>query len=462
MATTDTATATTEKQLYGPGFMAALLLGTTLNPINSSIIATALVSIATDFGVTAVQTALLVSALYLVSAVCQPLMGRLAIRYGARTVFIAGLVLVAVGGAIGWTAPGIAWLVVSRAVLGLGTSAAYPTAMMMIHLRAVGARAPMPNGVLSLMAAAGHITAAVGLPIGGLLITAFGWRAVFAINVPLSLIALPSTLLWVPRDGLDDRDQHIPAMKHLDPLGILLFGGAVTALLVFLNGMTHPQWWLAAVVGLFAVALVLWERRHASPFLDVRMLARNGSLQRTYLRLMLSFAVMYGVLYGVSQWLEQARGIDPGLVGVLMLPMSVLSATASLVIGRWKWVRRVLAACSALIVAGAGLLWAASASNSLLWPVIALSVFGTSMGLGNVANQTMLYLKSSHEDLGTNSGFYRTASYIGGFVATGLIGAAFAGGANDAGLLSFAGVFAILGAALVVLSLADRGIPKSS
>lgn len=320
----------------------------------------------------------------------------------------------------------------------------------------------MPNGVLSLMAAAGHITAAVGLPIGGLLITAFGWRAVFAINVPLALIALSSTLLWVPRDGLDDRDQHIPAMKHLDPLGILLFGGAVTALLVFLNGMTHPQWWLAAVVGLFAVALVLWERRHASPFLDVRMLARNGSLQRTYLRLMLSFAVMYGVLYGVSQWLEQARGIDPGLVGVLMLPMSVLSATASLVIGRWKWVRRVLAACSALIVAGAGLLWAASASNSLLWPVIALSVFGTSMGLGNVANQTMLYLKSSHEDLGTNSGFYRTASYIGGFVATGLIGAAFAGGANDAGLLSFAGVFAILGAALVVLSLADRGIPKSS
>lgn len=62
----------------------------------------------------------------------------------------------------------------------------------------------------------------------------------------------------------------------------------------------------------------------------------------------------------------------------------------------------------------------------------------------------------------TNSGFYRTASYIGGFVATGLIGAAFAGGANDAGLLAFAVVFAVLGAALVVLSLADRGIPKSA
>lgn len=85
-----------------------------------------------------------------------------------------------------------------------------------------------------------------------------------------------------------------------------------------------------------------------------------------------------------------------------------------------------------------------------------------SMGLGNVANQAMLYLKSSTEDLGTNSGFYRTASYLGGFVATGLIGAAFAGGADDAGLLAFAVVFVILGAALVVMSFADRGIPDSA
>lgn len=460
MATTNTATP--EKQLYGPGFMVALLLGTTLNPINSSIIATALVSIGTDFGVTAVQTALLVSALYLVSAVCQPLMGRLATRYGARAVFIAGLVLVAAGGVIGWVAPSIEWLVVSRAVLGLGTSAAYPTAMMMIQLRAVASQAPMPRRILSLLAAAGHITAAIGLPVGGLLIATFGWRAVFAINVPLGLIALVCTLLWVPREGLDDRDRHIPALKHLDPLGILLFGGMVTALLVFLNAMAHPQWWLAVVVVFFAVALVLWERRHASPFLDVRMLARNGALQRTYLRLMLTFAVMYGVLYGVSQWLEQGRGIEPGLVGMLMLPMSVLSATASLVIGRWKWVRPVLAGSSALIVAGAALLWAASASDSVLWPVLALAVFGISMGLGNVANQAMLYLKSSPGDVGTNSGFYRTASYIGGFVATGLIGAAFAGGADDAGLLTFAVVFVLLGATLVVLSLVDRGIPKSA
>ncbi|PCE27094.1 hypothetical protein BWP39_09930 [Paraburkholderia acidicola] len=73
-----TVASTQGEVLFPAGFVAALLLGVTLNPINSSILAKALVSIAGDFHATAMKTALLVSVLYLVSAVCQPLMGRMA------------------------------------------------------------------------------------------------------------------------------------------------------------------------------------------------------------------------------------------------------------------------------------------------------------------------------------------------------------------------------------------------
>ncbi|WP_217167767.1 MFS transporter [Streptomyces sp. AC512_CC834] len=455
-------TTTPESRVFSRGFTWTLLFGVTLNPINSSIIATALVSIADDLGVTAVQTALLVSALYLVSAICQPLMGRLATRYGARSVFMSGIVLVGIGGAVGWVTPNISWLVVSRLIIGLGTSAAYPTAMMMINLKAEAAEVPLPSRILSLVAAAGQVTAAIGLPLGGALVAGFGWRSVFVINVPLAVVSLIATLVFVPRGALDRRDRSASFTQHMDPVGILLFAGLMTALLGFLSDLADPRWWLLAVFAGVALALAYWERRQRSPLVDVRMLARNGALRRTYVRLIMTFTVMYGALYGVGQWLEEARGVDPGGIGLLMLPMSVMSAVVALMLGKSHSIRLMLVGTAVFVVAGGGFLWLSGAQDRLVWPVIAMAFLGVAMGLGNVGNQAMLYLKSTPDQIGVNSGFYRTASYIGGFIATGLIGATFPDGATDGGIILFAIVFAALGAALLLISLADPRIPRTS
>ena len=69
---------------FGPRLMAPLLIGSVLNPVNSTMIATGLVAIGHDFGVGAAQTAWLVASLYLASAVAQPAMGRLADLLGQR------------------------------------------------------------------------------------------------------------------------------------------------------------------------------------------------------------------------------------------------------------------------------------------------------------------------------------------------------------------------------------------
>src|SRR5450830_662810 len=58
-----------------------------------------------------------------------------------------------------------------------------------------------------------------------------------------------------------------------------------------------------------AVALVHWERRSRSPLIDVRMLAKNAPLQRTYLRQILTYLATYAVMYGSSQWMEQSKGL---------------------------------------------------------------------------------------------------------------------------------------------------------
>ena len=86
---------------FGPRFVTPLFMGSALNPINSSVIATALVSIAVAMGVPVGQTSILISSLYLTCAVAQPAAGRLAEEFGPRRVFLAGIAIVLAGGIIG-------------------------------------------------------------------------------------------------------------------------------------------------------------------------------------------------------------------------------------------------------------------------------------------------------------------------------------------------------------------------
>ena len=74
--------------------------------------------------------------------------------------------------------------------------------MLLIRRRArdAGLEKP-PGGVLGGLQIAGSATASLGLPVGGALVGAFGWRSVFFVNVPVALIALAATLAWVPPDG---------------------------------------------------------------------------------------------------------------------------------------------------------------------------------------------------------------------------------------------------------------------
>jgi len=148
------------------------------------------------------QTAALVTALYLATAIAQPTAGKAAEVLGPRRVFLAGIIMVAVGGLAGGFAQDLITLLISRVLIGLGTSCAYPTAMLLIRRRAQDAGLDKPpGGVLGGLQIAGIATASLGLPVGGVLVGALGWRSVFFVNVPLALIALVAALAWVQPTG---------------------------------------------------------------------------------------------------------------------------------------------------------------------------------------------------------------------------------------------------------------------
>lgn len=448
----------------GPGFRARLtaplLLGSLLNPLNTTMISTALVAIAHTFGIGAADTAWLISVLYLASAVAQPVLGKLADALGPRRVFLAGLVVVIASGLVGTFAPSFGWLIASRLLLGIGTSAAYPAAMAVLRdeSRRVGRATPRP--VLARLSFAALGSAAVGPTLGGLLVMVVGWRGIFAVNVPVALIALGSALLWIPADPPRTRgaDGRAPRLD-LDPLGIGLFSTALTVLVFFLLDLSHPMWWLLAPFAVLTGVLVWWQLRRQRPFIDLRMLASNAALARTYLRHGVSYLLIYCVMYGYTQWLEEVRGYSSGHTGLLMLPMSLAALVCSLLGARTKGIRGPLTlACALLTVGAAVLLVFLSGSTPLAVLLLAGACFGIPQGLIGTSNQAAVQAYAPPESIGSAAGLQRTAQYIGAITASSLIALAYGQSANDSGLHLMATVSAVLGLLLIVLTVTDRAL----
>jgi MFS family permease len=439
-------------------FTTPLFIGSALNPINSSMIATALVPIATGLHVSIGQTASLVTALYLASAIAQPTAGKVAEVFGARRVFLVGIVLVLLGGVLGGVAQDLTMLLIARVLIGLGTSCAYPTAMMLIQRRAkaAGMENP-PGGVLGGLQIAGIATAALGLPIGGVLVDAAGWQWVFLVNVPVALIALAAALIWIPRDPPQQAPKNArEVISRIDLTGIIGFSVAMTALLAFLFSIPEPNWiMLAAAVVLF-VALTLWELRAKYPFVDVRLLVRNAALTRTYVRFALVALCVYIVLYGITQWLEAGRGMSALGAGLLLLPTSVISGVVVAPISRRNLVRGpVIVAALASLVGSAGVLFLTS-DTSIVWIVLITLLFGVALGTAASGNQIALYTQAPPEQLGVASGLFRTFGYVGSIASSAITGIVFHTSVSDGGVHLIALIMIGVSIAAVALSVFDR------
>ncbi|MEV0375586.1 MFS transporter [Streptomyces sp. NPDC050636] len=435
------------------GFLTPIVLGTLLNALNSSMIAVALLSIQDAFHAGS-EVIWLVSGLYLATAVAQPAMGRLADAFGARRIFGLGLVLVLIAAAAAPFAPSLGWLIATRVVLGLGTSAAYPAGMSMIRAWATENATPgsTPTGGLGAISAASQVAVALGPPLGGLLVQLAGWRAIFWINIPLTLAAMVMALLWLPADKPIRRGELGATVRGLDLPGMALFVGELCGLMLFLLSLPdNPRWWALAAFVVLTAALIVRELRAARPFVDVRMVSRNRPLAATYARVAATYVVFYSVTYALPQWLQQGRGLSEAQAGLVMLPVAGLGFLTTMWATRLvdRRLRLVLITGSAALCVGSGAL-ALVGSTVPIWAVLIIAaVLGLPNGFNSLGNQTLMYRTAPADEIGTASGLFRTAQYIGANLSSALVGIAVGGSADDSGLHLLAAV--ITGISVVLL-----------
>ncbi len=445
--------------------MAAILLGTVLNPINSSMIAIALVSIRDDFDVSVVSLSWLISSFYLVAAVGQSVLGRLVDQFGPRRLQCVGFVLIVVAGVLGPLAPSFGWLIAARLLLAVGTSAGFPAGLALLR-NASGGRPPSP-ATLSAITIGGATSAALGPALGGALVALAGWQAIFLVNVVVGLVALPLSLRWLPRDPQHAGGVDLALVRRLVDLpGIAAFTvtlASVLALLLSLAG--EPLWWLALVALAGAAALVVNDRRREDPFLDVRMLAGNRALVGVCVQYLLVNVVAFGVFFAMPLWLEAVRGFSSGAAGLLVAPLAgvaIFGTPVAVRIVARAGVRPALIAGACAMVAGTLLLLTLSA-DAPIWAIVPVAVvLGIPIGFNNLGLQSALYAVTDPQRTGAAAGIFQTSRFIGAVLATSLLGIVFADGVSDPGLHQIGLILAGVSALVLAGSLRGSTQPKMS
>jgi MFS family permease len=433
-------------------FLTPIVVGTSLNPMNSTLISISLVLIADSLDVPLHQTLYLVVGFYVASAIGQPILGNVADRVAPYPLFMAGLGSVAVAGVVGGLGQNIATLTVARVLLALGTASLYPAAIVMVRGR-FEREGSTAFRALSLIAVTQQLAAALAPPVGGLLIGVWGWRLTFVANIPLSLAAM-ALAYRAARQGVfpaHTTRHRATTRPSLDLVGCCLFA-ATLGMLFLVAGKTGLPGWVSATAFVAAMAaLIVWERRTPSPLIDVRMLVADPGLAWIFVRFVMVGSICYSMLLLWPQWLQQGRGLSVAAAGLILLPMPILAPPVALLAARYanyRW--SLVTAHLAMLIGSIGLLLLHR--NAPIWLLATVvACFAVPTGLLHQANQAAVFERAPRDRTGSSVGLLRSMWYVGAIVASAMGGFFFADRATTHGLHALGATLFAMAALVVVV-----------
>ena len=245
-----------------------LALGVFAGALDLSVLSPALPALGREFGLQTSDLAWTFTLYLLVTVVSIAIASTLADRYGRRPVYLACIVLFAVGSILAIVAPNYWVFLTARAVQALGAGGIFPVATAtigdVVPLRERGA-------ALGTIAATWGLAAVIGPGLGGLITHFVSWRWIFAVNLPLAAIVFALALREVPSEAPRRRER-------LDVVGLFLL---CAGLLALMDGLIGARLAIAAGgVGILA-AFALWEKGADAPILPEELL-RAPQLAKTY------------------------------------------------------------------------------------------------------------------------------------------------------------------------------------
>lgn len=394
--------------------MAGLLLSLFVAAMDSTVVGTALPTIAKDLGSFSLYPWIFTGYL-LTSTTTVPLWGRLADMAGRRTVLMTGLAVFVLSSVLCGLARNMPALILFRSLQGIGAGCIQPVTFTVVgDVFPIAQRARL-QGFFSAMWA---IAAIVGPALGAAFVSTIGWRWIFGINLPIGIVAC--TLLWGYRER---RPQS--ARQPIDIAGALTLTAGVALLLWGLGAGSagaHPIWPAAAAGAILLGLFALVERRAPAPTVPLDLL-RHRVTGPAIAASLLAGTLMFAVTAYVPLYVQAGLGGTAYAAGAALAPMSLGWPVGSVVAGRIL----LRAGFPRLVAAGAGAMVAGSTVLALLGhtPLLvgaACAVIGLGMGLLSTPILILLQTAVGWERRGAATALNQFSRTIGGAVGVSLLG----------------------------------------
>jgi len=392
---------------------ALIIAAVFLDVVDFSIIQVALPSIRTQFIVSLADSQWIVGAYGITMAGFLLLSGRAGDIYGQKKLFISGIVLFTVASMTGGFAPSLLFLVVSRAIQGIGAAISTVTAFaIFIGLFPEGNERNRALGIFVAVLSAGF---AAGSVAGGILTVTFGWRSVMFINVPIGIVAAVLSQRYLPNAAAKLLNGHLDLPGALTVTGGLLL--LVYGLTNAANSFTSLETIIPLALSIVALAaFVAIESASKAPLMPLSLPRRGTILTANLLSLILG-ATVAGLSFILTICLQQVLGYSAELAGAGFLPGAIIFFIvggwgASRLVNRFG-IRRVLVASAALIAAGSALLVGLSPNGDYfgILPGMILWSLGASIGFPAINVAAIAGTKPGEEGLA--SGLISTSTRLG-------------------------------------------------
>ena len=396
--------------------LVVLCLGSFMIVLDTTIVNVALPSIRAELGFTETSLAWVVNAYMLFFGGFLLLGGRLGDLFGHRRLFLIGIGLFTVASAVAGLSSTQTALVVARAVQGLGGAITEAVALSLIMtLFTAPADRAKAMGLVGFVSAGGG---SVGVLLGGVLVSLFGWHSVFIVNIPVGI----AVLVWAT--GVVPAANAFASNARLDIGGaITVTASVMTAVYAIVNG-NEAGWTspltvglLGAAAALFAIFIVI-ESRVSDPLMPLALF-RQRNLATANVMGMLWAAAMFAAFFLSALYLQLVLRYSPMQVGLAFLLGNLLMAAFSVSLSAKLVMRfgiqRPLGVGLALAGLGLALLVRAPIDGNYVVDVLP-SMLLIGLGAGAAFNPMLIAAMSDvrPEQAGVASGMVNTAFMLGG------------------------------------------------
>jgi len=388
-----------------------------LMPFMMSAVGVALPAIGRDFHASALQLGLVETVYVLSASIFLLAMGRLGDIYGRRRIFTSGVVVFTLVSGLLSQSWSIESLIAFRFLQGMGGSMVMATTLAMV----VSVFPPAERGrALGIAVASVYAGISCGPFIGGALVTAYGWRTIFYLSVPLGLLTLAITLLKLRGEWADAKGE------PFDWRGSLIFAAALILLILGASNLDHGPWaWGVATAGIFGLAFFLrYEAKAPYPVLNITLLRDNRIFALSSLAALLNYAATFGVTFFLSLYLQFVKGMNAREAGTILIIQPIVQTVLSPWCGRLADrypASRVATLGMALCAVSLALAANLGADAPLAQIIAVLTILGVGFALFSSPNVSVIMGSVEPRYLGVASGLNSTMRTMGMMVSMTII-----------------------------------------